>query len=64
MANENFTIPDFPEFVELEKKHQNSLKGLFLSLKDGISELTFDSLIIHNGKFNHKISKIPNSQSF
>ena len=64
MANENFTISDFPEFVELEKKYQNSLKDLFLSLKDGISELTFDSLIIHNGRFNHKISKIPNSQSY
>lgn len=64
MANENLIIPDFPEFVELEKKYQNSLKDLFLSLKDGISELTFDSLIIHNGRFNHKISKIPNSQSY
>lgn len=64
MANENFIIPNFPEFVLLEKKYQISLKGLFLSLKDGISELTFDSLIIHNGKFNHKISKIPNSQSY
>ena len=64
MANENLIIPDFPEFVELEKKYQNSLKDLFLSLKDGISELTFDSLIIHNGRFNHKISKIPNSESY
>ena len=61
MANEDLIIPDFPEFVELEKKYQISLKDLFLSLKDGISELTFDSLIIHNGRFNHKISKIPNS---
>ena len=64
MANENLIIPNFPEFVELEKKYQNSLKDLFLSLKDGISELTFDSLIIHNGRFNHKITKIPNSESY
>ena len=64
MANENLIIPDFPEFVELEKKYQISLKDLFLLLKDGISELTFDSLIIHNGRFNHKISKIPNSESY
>lgn len=64
MANENLIIPNFPEFVELEKKYQISLKDLFLSLKDGISELTFDSLIIHNGRFNHKISKIPNSESY
>ena len=64
MANEDLIIPDFPEFVELEKKYQISLKDLFLSLKDGISELTFDSLIIHNGRFNHKISKIPNSESY
>ena len=64
MANKNLIIPDFPKFVELEKKYQISLKDLFLSLKDGISELTFDSLIIHNGRFNHKISKIPNSESY
>ena len=64
MANENLIIPNFPEFVELEKKYQISLKDLFLSLKDGISELTFDSLIIHNGRFNHKITKIPNSESY
>ena len=64
MANEDLIIPDFPKFVELEKKYQNSLKDLFLSLKDGISELTFDSLIIHNGRFNHKITKIPNSESY
>ena len=64
MANEDLIIPDFPEFVELEKKYQISLKDLFLSLKDGISELTFDSLIIHNGRFNHKITKIPNSESY
>ena len=64
MANKNLIIPDFPKFVELEKKYQISLKDLFLSLKDGISELTFDSLIIHNGRFNHKITKIPNSESY
>ena len=64
MANEKLIIPNFPEFVELEKKYQISLKDLFLSLKDGISELTFDSLIIHNGRFNHKITKIPNSESY
>ena len=64
MIEENLTIPEFPNFVSLDKKYRNSLKSLFFSLKDGISELTFDSLIIHNGKFNHKISKIPNSNSY
>ena len=64
MIEENLTISEFPNFVSLDKKYRNSLKSLFFSLKDGISELTFDSLIIHNGKFNHKISKIPNSNSY
>ena len=64
MVSDNLQIPEFPQFVPLDKKYRKSLKDLFLSLKDGISELTFDSLIIHNGKFNHKISKIPNSDSY
>jgi hypothetical protein len=64
MIDENLIITEFPEFVLLDKKYRKSLKPLFLSLKDGISELTFDSLLIHNGKFNHKISKIPNSNSY
>lgn len=64
MVDENLKIFEFPNFVPLDKKYRNSLKSLFFSLKDGISELTFDSLIIHNGKFNHKISKIPNSNSY
>ena len=64
MVSDSLQIPEFPQFVPLDKKYRKSLKDLFLSLKDGISELTFDSLIIHNGKFNHKISKIPNSDSY
>lgn len=64
MVSDNLQISEFPQFVPLDKKYRKSLKDLFLSLKDGISELTFDSLIIHNGKFNHKISKIPNSDSY
>ena len=64
MVSDNLQIPEFPQFVQLDKKYRKSLKDLFLSLKDGISELTFDSLIIHNGNFNHKISKNPNSDSY
>ncbi len=64
MTNEIFLVPEFPEFVLLEKKYQNSLKTLFSSLNDGISEFTFESLIIHSKKYNYKVSKIPNSNSY
>ena len=50
-------IPKYPESVVFSKDIKNSVEPLLLNLKDGISELTFYSLLIHAKKYDYRLTK-------
>lgn len=51
------TIPVYPESVIFSRDIKKSLEPLLQSLKDGISELTFYSLLIHREKYDYRVSR-------
>ncbi|MGL4982837.1 MAG: DUF2156 domain-containing protein [Treponemataceae bacterium] len=50
-------IPLYPVFAPFSTEMKEELVPVFSSLKDGMSELTFPSLILHQDKYDYRISK-------
>ena len=50
-------FPEYPNFVPFSKDTKTEIMPLLQNLKDGISELTFYSLLIHTKKYNYRITQ-------
>lgn len=51
------TIPEYPEAVVFSKDIKSSVEPILLNLHDGISELTFYSLLIHKEKYDYRLTR-------
>lgn len=50
-------IPQYPDMVDFSPEIRGEIEPVLQGLTDGISELTYSSLIIHKEKYNYRISK-------
>lgn len=57
-------IPQFPDSVAFSQLLLAELEPILLSLKDGLSELTFYSLLIHQEKHKYFVSRSKNGNYF
>ena len=49
-------IPEYPESAAFSKDLKDTIEPVLNSLQDGISELTFYSLLIHKEKYDYRLS--------
>ncbi|MCQ2579800.1 MAG: phosphatidylglycerol lysyltransferase domain-containing protein [Treponemataceae bacterium] len=50
-------FPVYPDCVPFSLGIKNKIEPLLLTLKDGISELSFYSLLIHSAKYDYKVTE-------
>ena len=50
-------IPQYPDMVDFSPEIRGEIEPVLQGLTDGISELTYSSLIIHKEKYNYQVSK-------